>query len=102
MKRMKSLYRKICIFCVLMIGLLCFNEERTVHAQEGEKGRILFISSYSYGWDTVQIQIEGIKAGVDGKAVIDYEFMDTKRVNDETSNAQFYEGLKYRLSVVQP
>lgn len=27
--------------------------------------RVLFISSYSYGWDTVQTQIEGIKAGVD-------------------------------------
>ena len=41
--------------------------------------RVLFISSYSYGWDTVQTQIEGIKAGVDENTTIDYEFMDTKR-----------------------
>lgn len=68
-----------------------------------QKGRVLFISSYSYAWDTVQIQIEGIKAGLEDQAVVlDYEFMDTKRVNDENSAKQFYEGLKYRLSQVEP
>lgn len=70
--------------------------------EESKEGRILFISSYSYGWDTVQSQIEGIKAGVNDKITVDYEFMDTKRVNDEISGKLFYEGLKYRMSMVEP
>ena len=35
------------------------------------KGRVLFISSYSYAWDAVQIQIEGIKAGIGPEVVLD-------------------------------
>ena len=67
-----------------------------------DSDRVLFISSYSYGWDTVQLQIEGIKAGIGTNVVLDYEFMDTKRVDNEISAKQFYEGLAYRLSVVEP
>lgn len=97
---------KICLLyaaAVLAVMLLTSG----IIAQAGEiteenPGRVLFISSYSYGWDTVQIQIEGIKAGISEDAVIDYEFMDTKRVDDETSREQFYEGLKYRMSRVEP
>lgn len=63
-------------------------------------GRILFISSYSYAWDTVQIQIEGIKEGIGSEAVIDYEFMDTKRFDNETHLEMFFEGLKYRMENV--
>lgn len=93
----------ICLLCTTVFLLLFSLDSVNVWAEEDSKqGRILFISSYSYGWDTVQIQIEGIKAGVDGQAVLDYEFMDTKRVNDETSMEQFYEGLAYRLSKVEP
>lgn len=69
---------------------------------EAAKGRILFIGSYSYGWDTTQMQIEGIKSVVGTEYEIDYEFMDTKRVSDHISYQNFYEGLKYRLSQVAP
>lgn len=102
MRKIDFLQKKLYFLCVVLVGLLIFTNVAYVQAEEGQKGRILFISSYSYGWDTVQIQIEGIKAGVDGQATLDYEFMDTKRVNDETSAQQFYEGLKYRLSKVDP
>ena len=103
MKKIKFLRKSAYILCALLAGvLICTNVMNVQAGKSGQKGRILFISSYSYGWDTVQIQIEGIKAGVDGQAVLDYEFMDTKRVNDDTSNQQFYEGLKYRLSQVAP
>lgn len=74
---------------------------RTVHAAEGEK-RVLFISSYSYAWEQVQLQIEGIKAGLDPDVVLDYEFMDTKRIDTEESMQMFYEGLAYRMSMVEP
>lgn len=74
---------------------------RTVHAADGEK-RVLFISSYSYAWEQTQLQIEGIKAGLDADVVLDYEFMDTKRVDTEESMQMFYEGLAYRMSMVEP
>ncbi len=63
---------------------------------------MLFISSYSYAWDTVQSQIEGIQAGLGKNIVLDYEFMDTKRVSDEQALQLFHDGLAYRLSKVEP
>ena len=71
-------------------------------APETDEKRVLFLSSYSYAWDTVQIQIEGIKEGIGDGIVLDYEFMDTKRFPDEESQKVFYEGLKYRLQRVAP
>lgn len=71
-------------------------------AEPDDEYRILFLSSYSYGWDTVQIQIEGIKKGITDDVVLDYEFMDTKRFPDEESINVFYEGLSYRMSHTAP
>lgn len=81
---------------------LLFQTSFSVRAEEEDSKRVLFISSYSYAWDTVQIQIDGIVAGLGDDVTIDYEFMDTKRVDDETSEKLFYEGLSYRLSMVEP
>lgn len=66
------------------------------------KGRVLFISSYSYSWDTVQMQIEGIKDTLGADYEIDYEYMDTKRVDDAKAMQLFYERLKYSMSKVAP
>ena len=72
-------------------------------AQENNQGkRVLFISSYSYGWDTVQTQIEGIKAGVDEGTTIDYEFMDTKRFRTEEWLNMFHDMLQYHLENTDP
>ncbi len=71
-------------------------------APETDEKRVLFLSSYSYAWDTVQIQIEGIKEGIGDGIVLDYEFMDTKRFSDEESQQVFYEGFKYRMQRVAP
>ena len=64
--------------------------------------RVLFISAYSYGWDTVQTQIEGIKAGVDENTTIDYEFMDTKRFRTDEWLNMFHDMLKYHLENTDP
>lgn len=74
----------------------------TYAAGNADKGRILFISSYSYAWDAVQLQIEGIKMGISDGIVVDYEFMDTKRVDDDTAMQLFKEGLAHRMSMVAP
>lgn len=91
----------------LLSAILAFsfilNIHTDVHADtDEEEYRILFLSSYSYAWDTVQIQIEGIKEGITDDIVLDYEFMDTKRLPDEESINVFYEGLAYRMAHVEP
>ena len=63
--------------------------------------RVLFLSSYSYAWDTVQLQIEGVKEGIGTDIELDYEFMDTKRIDDAESRRLFTEGLAYRLSKLE-
>ncbi|MCM1192573.1 MAG: GGDEF domain-containing protein [Butyrivibrio sp.] len=87
------------LLLILFFGFMIFG--RTAEAADGAK-RVLFISSYSYAWEQVQLQIEGIRAGLGEDVVLDYEFMDTKRVDTEESLQLFYEGLAYRLSVVEP
>lgn len=100
---MIKIKRKLSLLCVgMFLLLLCMNDVEVRAGSMEKEGRVLFISSYSYGWDTVQMQIEGIKAGIGKKIVLDYEFMDTKRVNDETSGQQFLEGMSYRMSKVEP
>lgn len=89
------------LFCLYLIFVCSLFPKSGAQAGIAENKRVLFISSYSYGWDTVQLQIEGIKKGLDDDVILDYEFMDTKRVDDETSWQLFYEGLAYRLSKVE-
>lgn len=97
--------RKITAYLLSAVLTLSFiiNIHTNVYASaEDDEYRILFLSSYSYAWDTVQIQIEGIKQGITDDIVLDYEFMDTKRLPDEESIRVFYEGLAYRMSHVEP
>ena len=85
------------LFIMLILGMATPS-----NAAEVNNRRVLFLSSYSYAWDTVQLQIEGIKEGIDSDIELDYEFMDTKRVDDDESRRLFAEGLAYRLSRVEP
>lgn len=86
---------------VLTFSLMS-NTHSGISAATADEYRILFLSSYSYGWDTVQIQIEGIKKGITDDVVLDYEFMDTKRFPGKESIDVFYEGLSYRMSHAAP
>lgn len=108
-KDMKQKYKKTAwlmsvmfVCAAICAGLLWGFHINTYAEGSADKGRILFISSYSYAWDTVQLQIEGIKMGITDGIVVDYEFMDTKRVNDDTAMQLFKEGLAYRMSMVEP
>ncbi len=94
---------KLIVSCLgIIMILLCMNKIGAKAVGREIEGRVLFISSYSYGWPTVKSQIEGLEAGRGKGVILDYEFMDTKRVDDEISRQQFYEGLSYRLSQVEP
>lgn len=85
---------------VLALGLGAVSLPVQARRQVNEK-RVLFISSYSYAWDTVQSQIEGIRAGLGANVTLDFEFMDTKRVSGEKATELFHDGLAYRLSQVE-
>lgn len=94
--------KKWCGVWIFLMGVFLFlSMNRQVQA-EGEQGRVLFISSYSYGWDTVQLQIEGFIEGLAPGIAADYEFMDTKRLDVEVAQQLLYERLKCTLSVVLP
>ena len=95
---MKKMVRAL-LLCICLTFIYTTTASATVL---GVKGRVLFISSYSYSWDTVQMQIDGIKDTLGLDYEIDYEYMDTKRVNDAVSMQMFYDGLAYRMSSVEP
>ena len=86
----------------ILAGLMVFMNIGVESRAEDSEQRVLFISSYSYAWDTVQIQIKGIAENMGDNVVLDYEFMDTKRVDDEESARLFLEGLSYRMAKVAP
>ncbi len=98
---MKKQSDRTLLFCMALIFMIFIGLSSRILADEDEK-RVLFLSSYSYGWETVQIQIEGIKEGIGDNITLDYEFMDTKRFPDEESILRFYNELKYRMERVEP
>ena len=95
--------KTVTIMTLLFIAVMCVLTGVTSYAKEEEvnNNRILFISSYSLSRDTVQLEIEGIQSAQPDDFILDYEFMDTYRVYDDTAIQLFYEGLKYRLSQVE-
>lgn len=97
--RKNQMLKRLLSFFLLFFSCSIFS----FSSQAGEADdRVLFISSYSYAWEQVQMQIEGIRAGLGEDVVLDYEFMDTKRVNNEEALQLFHDGLAYRLSAVEP
>lgn len=59
---------------------------------------ILYISSYSYSWGTVPLQITGINRALQGDDyIVNYEFMDTKNTVYSKGYKEFYDLLKYKL-----
>ncbi len=87
------------VITVLLFLVLFFGRRYSVEAAKQQEGRVLFISSYSYAWETVPQQMEGIRQTLGHEVVVDYQFMDTRNVNTEESERLFYERLKYFLQM---
>ena len=81
MNKIKKRY--VLLYAGLLLFLICLSAYGIQAKAADKEGRILFISSYSYSWETVQRQISGVEDRVGNNIVVDYEFMDTKRINDE-------------------
>lgn len=93
----------------LLIGLLQFFVVflcigTSAHASQTSRDgrRVLFISSYSYAWKTVQIQIDGIINALGDDVVLDFEFMNTKRLDTQESRQLIYDRLEYMFSALAP
>lgn len=91
---------KGCILAVILFVLLWIGGSFPVNAKETGRGRVLFISSYSYAWETIPQQIEGIRKSLGDDVTIDYKFMDTKNVDTAENVHLFYKSLSYYLSQV--
>ncbi len=74
-----------------------------IHVKAQAPARVLYISSYSYSFDSVPGQINGIKSILDEEYVnYDLEFMDTKRFNSSVNYENYYDFLYHRLSSIKP
>ena len=84
---------KGCILAALLFVLLWIGGSFPVNAKETGRGRVLFISSYSYAWETIPQQIDGIRKSLGDDVTIDYKFMDTKNVDTAENVHLFYKSL---------
>lgn len=85
--------------------LICFMllvNVTTLEATERTQKRVLYISSYSYSWETVPAQIRGIEKVLSGKVHIDYEFMDSKLSESAYYQNLFKNKITYRMERVRP
>lgn len=90
-------------YVIILIAIFClsFGANTPVYAQNDPQ--VLFISSYSQGFNTVPDQIEGIHEALDPYNIqVDIEYMDTKRFDTQENINHFYSSLKYKLSNLQP
>ena len=69
---------------------------------ESDRKRVLYISSYSYAWETVPEQIEGIQEAFGDEVEIEYKFMDTKNVTSKEGEELFYQSMKQYLAETIP
>ncbi len=88
------------ISSVLFMILLQLQMKVFVFAAEIPK-RVLYISSYSQSFESVPEQLAGIESVFNGEAVsVDYEYMDTKRLDTKENRDLFYALLAYKMAHV--
>lgn len=98
MQKQKKKYRKTIVLSALTAMLFCCSLAVSANADkpaDADKNYdILFISSYSYSWPTVPLQIEGIQSAIDDTVNLDIEFMDTKQIPEEIAEKELLERLR--------
>lgn len=70
--------------------------------QSVENRRVLFISSYSYTWSTVPLQIQGILSSLDDSVTLDVEFMDTKTIPLDIAEKELLERMRFKKENMPP
>ncbi len=85
----------------LVLAWKTFNyKEQNVNSQEAYTpvNHILFISSYSESFATVDLQKKGLEEALGSDVQMDIEYMDTKQYSDSENTELFYQRLAYKLS----
>ncbi len=85
----------------LVLAWKTFNyKEQNVDSQEAYTpvNHILFISSYSESFATVDLQKKGLEEALGSDVQMDIEYMDTKQYSDSENTELFYQRLAYKLS----
>ena len=98
MKNKKKILKATVIITFTMSMLLCLFFMRgsaKVSAKDEEHAKnILYISSYSYDWGTVPLQMQGVDEVLSECYSIIYEFMDTKRVSYDVASIELSNKLR--------
>ena len=93
-KRLATCFIMI-VLCLILMPMMPA-EAKTPTAED--PFHILYISSYSYSWGTVPLQIRGIERAFEGvEYVVNYEFMDTKNTEYSEGYQEFYDFLNYKM-----
>lgn len=97
-------YTFLSLVIILTITILAANtySAQTDGQSDYSEKRVLFISSYSYEWDTVPNQIAGIKEMLGNDVILNYQFMNTDWLLDEKNSQLFYETISHALEVSKP
>ena len=81
---------------VLMTAMSSVVQAEEEIQKSTENRRVLFISSYSYTWSTVPLQLEGIHSALDDTVTLDVEFMDTKTLPSDIAEKELLERLRIK------
>lgn len=87
----------IVLFTVLlMCQPVCVQAKGSKQVEEQQNHEVLFISSYSYTWFTVPLQLEGIQSALDSCVTLDTEFMDTKIIRSDMAEQILLEKIRFK------
>lgn len=100
---MRTISKRISALLAVLAVVLCLAVPSSSYAATDiSSGRVLFISSYAMSWDFVEEQIAGVRSALSDDVFVDYSFMDTISVGDDTGTDEYYRSLAYKLSIVAP
>ncbi len=104
MREGKKYHKRVTGVILLIVILFCFyggsalaqGDRPAGETERKEPGRVLFISSYSYTWSTVPLQMQGIRSSLPDYVTLDVEFMDTKTLPLEMAEDELMERMRYK------
>ncbi len=89
---MKFFYK--IIFSVMLIFTIC----TSISFADNNVKKVLFISSYSYDWESVPEQLNGLSESLKNSADIQYLFMNTKNISTDIAEKLLYDNLENQFS----
>ncbi|MDY2628060.1 MAG: ABC transporter substrate binding protein [Lachnospiraceae bacterium] len=90
---------------IVILALMCCTAGQVLAQGSGEEkdegyqkrnDRVLFISSYSWTWPTVLLQLKGIQSSLSDDVTLDVEFMDTKMLSEDMAQQQLLERIRFK------